>query len=191
MDNQRNQQRIKDLYRMLLELATGNLAFRLPLLGYNDELDHMASMLNKFAENMQSIISQPPFLHKLQPHHSTTDTSKISDTVLIQKVLDYIQNHLEEPLPSTKEMSKMFGTNEFFLKDSFRKLLQTSIYQCYNDERLKKAHLLILETDFPLKEIAFICGFNDYTNFYKAFKKKYGITPSEFKQNSVLKCKFQ
>ena len=78
----------------------------------------------------------------------------------------------------------MFGTNEFTLKDSFRKVLKTSIYQFYNDERLKKAHLLILQTAIPLKEIALISGFYNYTNFYKAFKKRFNYPPSELKRNT-------
>ncbi|MGV9004420.1 helix-turn-helix domain-containing protein [Flavobacterium sp.] len=34
----------------------------------------------------------------------------------------------------------------------------------------------------PLKEIAFISGFNDYVNFSKAFKKKYAYPPSQLKR---------
>lgn len=187
MTKQQNQLRIKNLYRMLLEMATGNLAYRLSLSGCNDELDQLVVLLNQFAEKMQKTIANPEFQNEQYQSFHGNDSSKQYDTELIQKVLDYIQTHLEEPLPSSKEMSKMFGTNEFYLKDSFRKMLKTSIYQFYNDERLKKAHLLIEETEIPLKEIAFICGFNDYTNFYKAFKKKFNLTPREIKHNSDIK----
>jgi transcriptional regulator GlxA family with amidase domain len=184
MDNQQNQKRIKSLYKMLLEMATGNLAFRVKLTGSGDELDQLAIMLNEVANKMQEVISRYEF--KNQPYDYTLhqNTTKQSDTELIQKVLDYIKNHLEEPLPSTKEFSKMFGTNEFTLKDSFRNVVQTSIYQFYNEERLKKAHFLIKETIIPLKEIALICGFNDYPNFYKAFKKRYNYPPSEVKRET-------
>jgi AraC-like DNA-binding protein len=102
-----------------------------------------------------------------------------SDAEIIQNVYKYILDNLEEPLPSAKELSIMFGTNEFKIKDGFRHFFNTSIYQFYNDERLKKAHSFIQETSFPLKEIAIICGFNDYSNFLKAFKKKFNYTPSE------------
>jgi transcriptional regulator GlxA family with amidase domain len=78
----------------------------------------------------------------------------------------------------------MFGTNEFTLKENFRNILKTSIYQFYNDERLKKAYFLIQQTAIPLKEISFLCGFNDYTNFFKAFKKKYHYTPSDLNRKN-------
>ncbi|HMI02126.1 MAG TPA: AraC family transcriptional regulator [Pedobacter sp.] len=104
---------------------------------------------------------------------------RISDAVLIQDVHDYILKHLEEPLPTVKELSKIFGTNEFRLKDGFRHFFNTSIYQFYIEEKLKRAHLLIQQTDIPLKAIALMCGFNDYTNFYKSFKKRFNYSPSD------------
>ena len=91
-------------------------------------------------------------------------------------------NHLEEPLPTIKELSQMFGTNDFKLKDGFRHFFNTSIYKFYTQERLKKACLLIQQTNIPLKEIAFMSGFNDYTNFSKAFKKQYHYPPSDLKR---------
>ncbi|MDR6843323.1 helix-turn-helix domain-containing protein [Flavobacterium granuli] len=106
------------------------------------------------------------------------------DALLIENVRTYILKNLENPLPSTNELSKIFNINEFKLKDSFRHFFHTSIYQFYTEERLKKAHLLILQTTIPLKEIAFISGYNDYTNFYKAFKKRYNYPPSELKRHT-------
>ena len=179
MDTQQNQQRIKTIYRMLLEMAIGNLAFRIPLDGQDIHFDEVAKLLNEVAEKMQ-------LGNYLNPHNFSNPILAGNDpaTVIIQKVQDYILNNLEEPLPTTKELSKMFGTNEFTLKENFRNILKTSIYQFYNDERLKKAHFLIRQTAIPLKEISFLCGFNDYTNYFKAFKKKYNYTPSDLNRKN-------
>jgi transcriptional regulator GlxA family with amidase domain len=180
VDSQQNQQRIKTIYRMLLEIANGNLAFRIPLDGKDKPFDELAALLNEVAEELQSYGYTNPYNKNRNTQLETNQTA----TVLIQKVLDYIQNHLEEPLPSTKELSVMFGTNEFTLKDSFRNVLQTSIYQFYNEERLKKAHLLLQQTGIPFKEIALMSGFTNYTNFYKAFKKRYDYSPSELQRTT-------
>jgi len=179
MDTEQNQQRIKTIYRMLLEMATGNLSFRIQLDGQDLQFDELAKSLNEVAEKMQ-------LGNYLNPHNFTNPIIAGNDpaTAIIQKVQDYILNNLEEPLPTTKELSKMFGTNEFTLKENFRNILKTSIYQFYNDERLKKAHFLIQQTAIPLKEISFLCGFNDYTNFFKAFKKKYHYTPSDLNRKN-------
>jgi AraC-like DNA-binding protein len=106
------------------------------------------------------------------------------DAALIQKLYDYVLAHLEEPLPTIKALARKFGSNESKLKSGFRHFFNTSIYQFYTEERLKKAHLLIQQSTIPLKAIALISGFNDYTNFYKAFKKRFHYSPSEINRDN-------
>ena len=47
-----------------------------------------------------------------------------ADALLIQKVYDYILAHLDEPLPSLKDLSRHFGTNEYKLKRWFQAFFQ-------------------------------------------------------------------
>ena len=182
MDNQQNQQRTKAIYRMLMEIANGNLAYRILLSSTDAQFNEIALLLNEVAEKMQL----GKYLNPYHPFPNPILPGNDPASKMIQKVQDYILTHLEEPLPSTKDLSKMFGVNEFALKESFRNVLQTSIYQFYTDERLKKAYVLIQQTAIPLKEIAFMCGFNDYTNFYKSFKKKFSLSPSDIQRGTKL-----
>ena len=107
------------------------------------------------------------------------------DALLIQKLYDYILANLEEPLPSLKVLSREFGTNEHKLKDGFRHFFKTSIYQFYNDERLKRAYFMIEHTAIPLKNISVMNGFINYPNFSKSFKKRFGFSPYELKRNEA------
>ena len=102
-----------------------------------------------------------------------------SEAAVMQEVYEYILQHLETQLPGTGEISRHFGINEFRLKSGFRHFFKTSIHQFYNEERLKKAHLLIQQTNIPIKAIALMCGFTEYSNFYKAFKKRFIYAPSQ------------
>lgn len=108
-----------------------------------------------------------------------------ADAFLIQKLYDYIMAHLEEPLPSLKLLARQFGTNEHKLKDDFRYFFKTSIYQFYNDERLKRAYFMIQHTGIPLKSISVMNGFNDYPNFSRSFKRRFGFPPNELKRNEI------
>lgn len=110
--------------------------------------------------------------------------SRKTDALLIQKLYDYILAHLDEPLPSLKALSRLFGTNEYKLKDGFRHFFKTSIYQFYNDERLKRAHLMIQQTDIPLKNISVMNGFSNYPNFSKSFKRRFGYAPNAIQRNN-------
>jgi AraC-like DNA-binding protein len=106
-----------------------------------------------------------------------------ADAARMQELYDYILANLEHPLPSLQELSRIFGTNEHKLKDGFRQFFKTSIYQFYNEERLNRAKLLIEQSALPIKTIAFMCGFNGYPNFSKAFGKKFGVAPGTFRKN--------
>lgn len=174
-----NQNIAEIINRMLLEIATGNLFYRIEIDHCDDEFIEIVNLLNEIAIKLQHSKYK-----KIKNRNINNDIiEKGSAHDILQKVMEYILNHLEDQLPTTKELSKMFGTNEFTLKESFRNILKTTIYQFYNDGRLNKAHFLIVESQLPFNEIAFLCGFNNYTNFYKAFKKKFTYTPTYLSRN--------
>lgn len=113
------------------------------------------------------------------------DSSPIAtpvDAFLIQKLYDYILAHLDQPLPSVKKLAHQLGSNEYALKTGFRYFFKTSIYQFYNEERLKRASFMIQHTAIPLKIIAKMNGFKTYPNFSKSFKIHFGSTPFAWKQ---------
>lgn len=135
---------------------------------------HPGIIISSAGLAMQDFLTSRPNLSDKQP----PAPSKYPDAQLIQRLYDFILANLEAPLPTVKELSALLGTNEHKLKYGFRHFFKTSIYQFYNDERLKRAHLLIEQTDLPLKSIAYMCGFNIYSNFSKAFKKRFGYAPN-------------
>ncbi|OHT43652.1 hypothetical protein B0A71_19935 [Flavobacterium tructae] len=108
-----------------------------------------------------------------------------TDARMLQRVYDYILANLSEPLPSIKELARQFGTNDFKLKDGFRYFFHTSVYKFYTEQRLKRAYLMIEQTDIPLKNIAFMNGFNSYPNFSKSFKKQFGFSPKELSRGKA------
>ena len=118
---------------------------------------------------------------KLNKHPSL----RKADARLMQLVYDYVLANLATPLPSVKELARKFGTNDCKLKDGFKYFFHTSIYQFYTEERLKRAYIMIEQTDIPLKNISFMNGFNTYPNFSRTFKKRYGFSPKEVGRGEV------
>lgn len=90
---------------------------------------------------------------------------------------DYIHAHLDQPLPTLKELSVLFGTSLSVLKTNYRNCFHTSIYRSYSEARLQQA-MRLLKEGIPPKEAAFSCGFQNYAHFLKAFKKRFGLLPS-------------
>lgn len=84
------------------------------------------------------------------------------------------------------------GTAEHFLVSQstvshlFQKRLGVSFYHCVVQRRLIAAKNAIL-SGMALQLAWENCGFADYTSFYRAFKKEYGLSPSEFKAQHTKK----
>jgi AraC-like DNA-binding protein len=119
------------------------------------------------------------------------------DVKSTQAVYDYILANIDAGVPTLKVLSRIFGTNEYKLKNGFKHVFKTTIHQFYNTERLKRAQLLIQHTEIPLKKIAIMAGFSTYPNFSRAFKIKYGYSPSDLERQtpkirtSLLKSQYE
>ena len=166
-----DEKRIGDIFQMFDEFSKRNFSHRIEAIGRHSYLDALAVYLNLFANELEN------YLHYHEQPEPGESTVKAIEDQPPQLLANYIMLHLEEPLPTLKVLSRMFFTNDRKLKEGFRAMYNTSIYQFYNQERLKKAQLLILDSKKPLKEIAALCGFNTYHNFSSAFKKHFGMAP--------------
>lgn len=67
MNNQSIQQKVKNMYQMLFEMATGNLSFRIHRDPENNQLDELAIMLNATAEKMELLVSQLGYINPSTP----------------------------------------------------------------------------------------------------------------------------
>jgi len=52
-----------------------------------------------------------------------------------------------------------------------------------NDYRVDRVAQLMLTTDDSISEICYACGFNNVANFNRAFKKRMGMTPSDYRKS--------
>ena len=101
---------------------------------------------------------------------------------MIRDVHDMILNNLDRDLPQLKDLALQMGTNEYKLKYGFKQLYGTTVFRFLTHERLRKTKTLIQHSDLSLKEIAHMTGFKSAAHFSRAFKDKYGLSPSELRE---------
>ena len=79
---------------------------------------------------------------------------------------------------SLELLASKFYVSKYHLSHEFGKAMGTGVYRYIMLKRLLVARQLLLK-GMSAGEVCSKCGFKDYTNFYRAFKDEYGISPSE------------
>lgn len=98
---------------------------------------------------------------------------------LLPRVLDYLENHLEDKL-TLEAVAEQFQVSKSTLTQLFRKKLDVSFYAYLTRRRLTVAKGLICR-DVPLEQVGKQVGFKEHSAFYRAFKQEFGISPREYR----------
>lgn len=101
-------------------------------------------------------------------------------TELLDELLLYVTEHLPEQI-TVRDTARSLHVSESTVTHLCSKKLGMSFYRYVTLQRLDKARQLMLE-DRDLGTIAEQAGFCDYTAFFRAFKKEYGLSPSEYRK---------
>jgi AraC-like DNA-binding protein len=67
----------------------------------------------------------------------------------------------------------------------FKKSVGKHFFEYLNDIRISKACELLIDSSAPVGEIAYFCGYNTVSNFNKLFKQSVGLTPGQFREQSL------
>ncbi len=86
-----------------------------------------------------------------------------------------------QDMPSLHELAKMVGTNECTLKRLFKQEFGTTVFQFLFDYRMELAAHYLLDTAQPINAIGIKLGYDYQSHFCTAFKRKYGVSPMEFR----------
>jgi AraC-like DNA-binding protein/mannose-6-phosphate isomerase-like protein (cupin superfamily) len=97
---------------------------------------------------------------------------------LIDGIIQYINNHSEDEITIDK-LSEQFYLSKYHLLREFKKHSGTTIHKYIVQKKLIQAKELILQGN-PIIIVYEQCGFGDYSNFFRAFKNEYGVTPKHF-----------
>ena len=104
------------------------------------------------------------------------------ESALYLNLCNYINSHLEENL-SLDQLAAFFYSSKYHISHVFKEHMGISLHQYILKKRLGASKNAIL-SGIPLNELCHRCGFKDYTSFYRAFKKEFGLSPKEFREQA-------
>ncbi|MCR5494871.1 MAG: response regulator [Treponema sp.] len=102
---------------------------------------------------------------------------------VVSKAKAYIEAHLSGEI-SLEQTADEVGVNPFYLSKIFKEETGGNFIDYVNFNRLDKACKLLKEGDLSIKEVSWECGYSDQNYFSKIFRRKFGVTPTEYK-NSI------
>ena len=190
--------RASDLDKNVIELLPGREAFfsriqvfRIP--EPNGTRCHQ--LLSRMAEEEQTDDARSPLLLQLQlqelflmfsrgcefPRELPSSIRTADHQVL--KAARFINERYRQQI-SSSDIAAAAGFSPNYLSRKFREATGVGVHEYLVYVRLRSAALELLSTDNSITYIATHCGFSDSNYFKDAFKKKYGVTPREYRDGA-------
>ena len=157
---------VKEAIEKLLMLSSGemNLAVKIELRG---RVCMLISLL----------------LQGLSPAESITkgQQERLFAMSKIQKALDFVAMHYDEGI-SVEQAAEISGYEKSAFCRSFKNATSETFHSYLNGYRIKKARVLLTESNESISTIACRVGFSQHKNFCRIFKEINSISPSEYRK---------
>lgn len=101
------------------------------------------------------------------------------------KILDYIEKHLNENLDVDK-IAAVSGYSKFHLERIFASENGCTIYKYIKMRRLTEAARQLIFSKHSIMDIAFNAGYDSQQAFTLAFKKVYNLTPKVYRDKNIF-----
>lgn len=148
--------------------------------------DYMKNQMNKGKE-----IREKALVHQLLAYiYSDCHTGEYADatdsrhTEIIARLISYINTHLSEDF-SLAQLSAEVNYSEYYVCRLFSRLTGKPLTKYIQEKRIREACCL-LKSHHSITQAAEQVGFNNYSYFYKTFKKIMGMGPAEYQNHFQL-----
>lgn len=105
----------------------------------------------------------------------------LAEAEMVNKIYDardILLESLDQPI-TIKALSRKVLMNECYLKRGFKEIFGCTIFDFYQEQRMKHAKFLLYEKGLSVTDTALILGYSSISHFSTAFKKYTGLKPCE------------
>ncbi|WP_448213578.1 helix-turn-helix domain-containing protein [Colwellia sp. MEBiC06753] len=113
--------------------------------------------------------------------HLEKTSKALSNVKAIEIPVRYIREHYSRTI-TIEELADLAHLSVSALERRFKKHLAKTPNQFINEIRLENARKLIVETQLPISQIAYQCGYSEPSYFSKQFQRMFGEVPSQLRK---------
>ena len=110
-----------------------------------------------------------------------------SDKQMMERLLAYIEEHLADTELKIEDLATAVNMGRTVFYNKVKAIVGMSPVELLRHIRIQHAEDMIAKSNEPFSQIAYAVGFSDARYFGKCFKKQTGLTPSEYRDQSVMK----
>lgn len=111
----------------------------------------------------------------------TKKVDTVDDTGYQEKIQKEIDDHMNDVDFSLTYLAKQLSLSTSYLSNLFKRLYGQTFQEYMLTTRLERAKILLLSTNMKVYEIASAVGFDDPNYLSSSFKKKYKMSPNQFR----------
>lgn len=116
-------------------------------------------------------------------YHEQKNQREDNGEPLYDNIAHFIEGHLDEPL-SLDFLAQHFFVSKYYIAHLFKDNMGISVHQYIQKKRLLMSRNAILN-GVGVNEACLMYGFNDYSVFYRAFVREYGISPKKYRERML------
>ena len=109
---------------------------------------------------------------------------KGNDDALMDRIMRHINENMSNPDFNVERLTEEVGISRAQLHRKMKEITGISAGEFIRNLRLEQAARLISEGKINVTQVAFSVGFTNQTHFSTAFKKHYGMTPTEYAERA-------
>lgn len=122
------------------------------------------------------------FYYLIRDFNDTLEKSNKSNN-LFHMTMEYLEKNYSTA--SLQELADQLHYNASYLSYSIKKITGSNFSDILRQVRMKYACNLLSTTSNNITEIALLVGYSDRIVFQRAFKKEFGISPSEYRNKKI------
>jgi AraC family transcriptional regulator len=126
------------------------------------------------------LISLVAHMMKLGQNCAIWEKPQMAD-VRLGRVIDYVETYLSEPI-RMDDLAAVACLSTIQFSRSFKQQVRQSPHQYLTSRRVARAKELLISTNLPTTEIAFMSGFGSSAHFCSVFTKFTGLNPTSYRR---------